>query len=93
MQKCIYSLKTASEANFQKQEHVIPACIGGKAKLPKGYVSDEVNEMFSKLELDFARNNLLISLNRVFFGPGKRGSLDPNKATESDIHIMGGHRW
>lgn len=48
------------------------------AKLPKGYVSDEVNTLFSALELKLARNSP-ITLPRMFIGPGKRGSHNPKR--------------
>ncbi|MCL2361729.1 MAG: hypothetical protein FWC73_07960 [Defluviitaleaceae bacterium] len=86
-QKCIYSLKTTTDATFETREHIIPACIGGMQRLPKGYVSDEVNSMFSQLELSFARKTE-ISLMRESIGPGKRGSLNPKKATASGIGIF-----
>jgi len=85
--KCIYSLKGADEATFNSREHIIPACIGGMKKLPKGYVSDQANEMFSKMELEFARNTE-ISMMREMLGPGKKGSLNPKKATSSKIRLM-----
>ena len=47
-------------------------------KLPKGYVSDEVNTLFSGLELKLARNSP-ITLVRMFVGPGKRGSHNPKR--------------
>ena len=46
---CIYTNKDDTQAHFKNQEHIIPACIGGMKKLPKGYVSDEVNTLFSGL--------------------------------------------
>lgn len=70
---CIYTNKDDTQAHFKNQEHIIPACIGGMKKLPKGYVSDEVNTLFSGLELKLARNSP-ITLVRMFVGPGKRGS-------------------
>ena len=70
MEKCIYSLKMSSQATFNGQEHIIPACIGGILKLPKGYVSDETNTMFSSLEKSFSRDSI-ISISRTFLGPGK----------------------
>jgi len=84
---CIYSLKSIPNATFSNQEHVIPACIGGKKKLPTGYVSDEVNALFSKLELEFARKTEIAWM-RAVYGPGKRGSLSLQNATESEIHIV-----
>ena len=32
---------------YNKREHIFPAGLGGKAMLPKGYVSDQANELFS----------------------------------------------
>ena len=87
MPKCIYSLKNHDDSKFSSQEHVLPACIGGMHKLPKGYVSDEVNEMFSQLELYFARESP-ISIPRILLGPGKRGSLNPKKETASKISVI-----
>ena len=85
--KCIYSLKSVPNATFNSQEHIIPACIGGKKRLPHGYVSDEVNALFSKLELSFARKTEIAQF-RAFYGPGKSGSLTFQNATESEIHII-----
>ena len=85
--KCIYSLKTSDETEFATQEHVIPAFLGGMKKLPIGYVSDDVNKMFSKLELSFARETD-IAIPRMFVGPGKRGNLNPAKASPSKVHIF-----
>ena len=87
MPQCIYSLINDDDSKFSKQEHVFPACIGGIHKLPKGCVSDKINEMFSPLELIFARESP-ISISRMFTGPGKRGSLNPKKATSSKITVM-----
>lgn len=70
---CIYTGKDDTQAHFKNQEHIIPACIGGMKKLPKGYVSDEVNTLFSGLKLKLARNSP-ITIVRMFVGPGKRGS-------------------
>lgn len=75
---CIYTKENDTEAHFRNQEHIIPACIGGMQKLPKGYVSDEVNTLFSALELKLARNSP-ITLPRMFIGPGKRGSHNPKR--------------
>lgn len=75
---CIYTNKDDTQAYFKNQEHIIPACIGGMKKLPKGYVSDEVNTLFSGLELKLARNSP-ITLVRMFVGPGKRGSHNPKR--------------
>lgn len=75
---CIYIGKDETQAHFKNQEHIIPACIGGMQRLPKGYVSDEVNTLFSALELKLARNSP-ITLPRMFVGPGKRGSHNPKR--------------
>ena len=75
---CIYTNKDDTQAHFKNQEHIIPACIGGMKKLPKGYVSDEVNTLFSGLELKLARNSP-ITIVRMFVGPGKRGSHNPKR--------------
>ena len=75
---CIYTGKDETQAHFKNQEHIIPACIGGMQRLPKGYVSDEINILFSGLELKLARNSP-ITLPRMFVGPGKRGSRNPKR--------------
>lgn len=63
---CIYSKKDGTNASFKTGEHIIPKCIGGTECLPLGWVSDEVNNKFSALELEFARNNPLIDIPRSF---------------------------
>lgn len=89
MNLCIYSKKTDSEATFNTQEHIFPASLGGLSKLPKGYVSDEVNNKFSgELELDFTKESL-VSICRQFEGPGSRGNItNSKKATRSKVHIF-----
>ncbi|MGY0354233.1 hypothetical protein ACWY2R_07055 [Enterococcus avium] len=84
MVSCIYSKEELGPEVFSSGEHIIPACIGGKQKLPKDYVSHQVNQEFSALELGFARNSI-ISLFRITFGPGKRGSLSKKKETRSKL--------
>lgn len=59
---------------YKNQEHVFPAGLGGNIKLPNGYVSDQANKLFSPMELKLLRYSL-ISVDRMFFGPGDRGSL------------------
>jgi len=83
---CIYSKKTIRNATFDTREHIIPACIGGMQRLPIGYVCDDVNSIFSKLERPFARRST-ISIMRRFLGPGKRGKVNPNKASASEIGV------
>ncbi|HBF6022975.1 TPA: hypothetical protein KOS16_003770 [Clostridioides difficile] len=89
MNLCIYSKKSEPEVSFKKQEHIFPASLGGLSKLPKGYVSDEINEKFSKdLELDFTREGFL-AIVRQFIGPGSRGNINnPKKATQSKVHLI-----
>lgn len=70
MNNCIY-LKTGNE-RFDKQEHIIPACIGGMKLLEKGMVSDKINEKFSKYEQEFAREYPEIILNRLNEGVSGR---------------------
>lgn len=87
MNKCIYLKESDDTQTFNKAEHIFPAGIGGVRKLPKGYVSDNVNGIiFSKMELDFMRNSV-ISICREIEGPGKRGSLSLKKATKSKVGI------
>ena len=71
--KCIYTKKDDTTAEFKNSEHIFPASIGGIKTLPKGYVCDEVNNMFSKYEMEFAREFANISLYRTTQGVGKRG--------------------
>ncbi|MCP1495141.1 hypothetical protein J2Y73_005172 [Peribacillus frigoritolerans] len=89
MKHCIYFKKTEPEVTFLSEEHIFPAGIGGKKKLPQEYVSHNCNNAFSSIELEFMRNSL-ISMPRQFYGPGKRGKLTPSKATKSNISIMTG---
>lgn len=80
---CIYDTKNKYNHEFNSQEHIIPACIGGIRTLNKGYVCDYVNkDIFSKLEINFARHSYIEFL-RPMIGPGKRGSLNKNKQTTS----------
>lgn len=87
MKKCIYLKHPESYLSFTSKEHIIPAGIGGLTTLDLGVVSDQANNIFSGIELYFMRNSV-ISLLRQFFGPGKRGSLSPKRATRSHIHVM-----
>jgi len=84
---CIYLSKSRKELSYLKQEHIIPAALGGNAKLSKGIVSDEANELFSKYELKALRNSFL-SINRNNLGPGKRGSLSVNNVTNPTIKLF-----
>lgn len=88
--KCIYLKRDDINdgLTFNKKEHVIPAALGGINTLPKGYVSDKINEFFSKeLEQPFMHNTS-ISMLRSFNGPGHRGSLSENKEAKSKISII-----
>ena len=69
MLKCIYSGADETAATFSEQEHIFPKCIGGVRCLPLGYVSDEVNQSFSKMELGFARENPIVVTRRMFSPP------------------------
>jgi hypothetical protein len=71
--KCIYSKKL--DETYISQEHIIPAFLGGKLKLPIGYVSDQTNNLFSGLEYQLSHYSGL-SFIRSMNGPGKRGKLD-----------------
>lgn len=84
---CIY--KKTSDGRFDKKEHIIPAFIGGMQTLEQGMVSDEVNEMFSKLEYRVSLDSL-ITMNRMFYGPGKRGKQNSKKSSHHKIGIMRG---
>ncbi|MCL2367678.1 MAG: hypothetical protein FWC72_01670 [Oscillospiraceae bacterium] len=50
-------------------------------KLPRGFVSDKANDLFSKLELKAFRKSM-IAQNRFWIGPGKKGSIK-DRATSS----------
>ncbi|WP_057912619.1 HNH endonuclease [Peribacillus muralis] len=73
MKHCIYFKKTEPEATFLSEEHIFPAGIGGKKKLPQEYVSHDCNNAFSSMELEFMRNSI-ISIPRQFYGPGNEGN-------------------
>lgn len=88
MNKCIY-LKDNQELSYNKKEHIISAAIGGVTCLDHGVVSDQANEILSKIELHVFRESPM-SLNRIFFGPGKRGSLSKKKTTKSKVQVFSG---
>lgn len=84
---CIYTRKTEADgANFIEQEHILSAGLGGKTCLEKGVVSDEVNALFSIWETQFLRYSP-ISILRQFYGPGKRGKMNPKNATKSVVNV------
>ena len=67
MNKCIYTGKETPQASFDSAEHIFSKCIGGQNCLPRGYVSDEINNIFSKYERQFARENPIVLINRMFY--------------------------
>lgn len=67
MNKCIYTNRDDADATFISAEHVFPKCIGGLYCLPRGFVSDQINNEFSKIELTFARENPIVVLSRMFY--------------------------
>ena len=83
---CIYLKEDDSTTTFKAGEHIIPAGIGGRKKLPRGYVSDQMNNRFSVLEEEFLRNSHL-EVMRAMHGPGKRGSKSINKRTASQVTL------
>lgn len=85
---CIYYGDNSS-LTYQKQEHIFPAGLGGVQMLPKGYVSDQANNLFSPLEGKLMHDSA-ISLMRAVYGPGKRGSLRPKKASKTKIVALQG---
>lgn len=87
MSYCIYYKQADQQLNFEKEEHIIPAGLGGIEKLKKGTVSDEVNMKFSKLETVVLRNTF-IGLNRRNNGPGKRGNLSVKKLRTPVMYVL-----
>lgn len=84
MEKCAYLFDSEKNLTYKKQEHIISAGIGGIRTLPKGYVSDQANELFSKYELKCLRYSPLL-IERARYGPGKRGSLNINSIDVPDV--------
>ena len=82
---CIY-ITDNPHLTYTSEEHVFPASLGGKLKLPRNAVSTEANNMFSKMEEHFIQYSF-ISLERSLKGPGKRGSLSPNKESTSEPYL------
>lgn len=48
MNKCIYTNKDDSNATFKSAEHVFHKCIVGQYFLQRGFVSDQINNEFSR---------------------------------------------
>lgn len=82
---CIY-LGNSENLTYQNQEHVFPAGLGGIRMLEHGVVSDQANKMFSPMELKLMRHSL-IAFERMMYGPGKRGSHNPEKASKSAVNV------
>lgn len=81
---CIY-YKDRNDLTYDNREHIFSQAVGGMKKLPQGYVSDQANILFSKMELTAFRRSF-IALNRMIIGPGKEGSV-ANKLT-SPVSII-----
>lgn len=84
---CMYTKEYHDTKIMSSGEHIFLASIGGIKKLPKEYVSHNVNNEFSLLEKRFSRESL-VSMNRQFEGPGKRGKLNEKKASKSNVCVM-----
>lgn len=82
---CIY-YSNRTDLKYTSKEHIIPAAIGGISTLNIGIVSDEFNTDISKLESEFIHK--FLSIPRELEGPGKRGSLNPKKASQSRIYVF-----
>lgn len=87
MNYCIYLKDNNPNLTFESGEHIFPAGLGGIKKLPKGYVSDQLNNKFSAIETEFMRRSPIM-LPRQFEGPGKRGNLNIDSATKSEVALM-----
>lgn len=83
---CVY-YKDAEGLRFEKQEHIIPAFLGGKKMLDQGVVSDQANELFSGIEKHVSMESF-ININRMFLGPGKRGSKNPKKSGNAKVSVV-----
>ncbi len=85
MDKCLYC--GCDTTNNNSGEHIFPAAIGGKTKLEPKYVCNKCNNKFSKGEALAFRKGVH-SIPRMFYGPGKRGSLTESNKTKSGITLM-----
>lgn len=80
MERCIYSGADAATASFSGREHIFPKAVGGRRRLPQGWVSDQVNNRLSRLEAAFARENPLVATDRMFSAEqGRRKHKDRHK--------------
>lgn len=78
---CIYCKKSNDEVTFNSRDHIIPKGLGGKRRLDKGYVCDTCNNnLLSTLEQFMLRDSIL-SIPRMFLGPGSEGRM-PNKRND-----------
>jgi len=84
---CIY-YKDQLGLNYQKQEHIIPAALGGIKTLARGVVSDEFNREIAELEREYMRDSLFAGFSRIVQGPGVRGSLSSHRQVRSKIHVL-----
>lgn len=87
MNKCVYITNETESLQYKSEEHIIPAGLGGIQKLPKGYVSDKANNLFSKYELIVMRHSLLTG-NRLRHGPGTRGNQNVNRQKKHNIRLL-----
>src|ERR1039458_9485828 len=83
---CIY-YKDRADLDHNTREHVIPKGLGGKLRLPKGYVSKEFNTDISKLEKEFMRESP-IYIPRQFDGPGSEGKMGLAHAKKSKVLLF-----
>ena len=58
---------TESDSSFSSKEHIFPKSIGGVYCLPKGWVSDDVNNDLSGLELELIRKYPTIVMARYLY--------------------------
>lgn len=89
---CIYCGEREG-LTYTSREHIFPATIGGIDTLPLGYVSDQANKYFSKLESNLVTSSF-IGLDKSFWGPGKRGGEKPGRlpitvVAENDKEYLG----
>lgn len=82
---CIY-YGDKPNLTYNSQEHVFPLGLGGIQMLPKGAVSDQANNEFSKLELHFMRESF-VSFNRSMEGPGSTSKHKHSAASESRVTV------
>ena len=82
---CLY-YKSGQGLTYENREHIFSNAVGGMNRLPRGYVSDQANALFSKIELVAFRQSF-IALNRMVLGPGKKGSIiNKSKSPVNIVH-------